>query len=88
MKKNRFLAVSILAVILLIVSFIRISDQESTGEYDAWCDINHDGKIDIKDIAIVAKKFGTLGDAIVGSAWQMVISNLEHSMGGKFSLMG
>lgn len=34
------------------------------GYYDPWLDINDDGKIDMKDVAAVAKAFGSLGDPI------------------------
>lgn len=38
--------------------------EPSVSDYDPWCDINDDGKIDIKDIASVALKFGTTGTPI------------------------
>jgi hypothetical protein len=42
--------------------------------YDPWLDTNHDGKIDIKDIAAVAKAFGTAGDPTVN----VTVTNPDH----------
>ena len=50
------------SVVLLTLAFIPISTQQSASDYDPWNDINDDGKIDIKDVASTAIKFGTSGD--------------------------
>jgi len=41
-----------------------LSSPETTtvSEYDPWCDLNGDGKIDIFDVVMVAGKYGTSGD--------------------------
>jgi len=39
-----------------------MSSQQDVRKYDPWVDYNEDGKIDIKDIATAAIKFGTSGD--------------------------
>lgn len=41
---------------------IRPTSSQTASQYDPWLDTNGDGKIDIRDIAVVAKAFGTAGD--------------------------
>jgi hypothetical protein len=63
MKKDLFIAV--LATFCLAATlFISMPTRSSPGigEYDAWVDINDDGKINILDISIMARAFGTSGD--------------------------
>jgi hypothetical protein len=37
---------------------------QGAGDYDPWYDVNDDGKIDMKDVGGVARKFGTSGSSI------------------------
>ncbi len=48
----------------LAITIIPVSTQEGIRDYDPWYDINDDGKIDIKDVAGIAVKFGTSGTPI------------------------
>jgi hypothetical protein len=65
---SKHFAVAILhAVVMLTLAFIPIVSQQA-GTCDPWVDLNDDGKIDGKDIAQVAKGFGTLGTSITKAA--------------------
>jgi len=50
--------------LILAITLVPVSTQQAVDEYDPWYDINDDGKIDIKDVAGVAIKFGTEGTPI------------------------
>jgi len=60
---KQFLVATVFAAVLLTMAFTPISSQQ-TGTYDPWLDMNDDGRIDIKDLAMVAKAYGTLGTPI------------------------
>jgi hypothetical protein len=55
---------SLIALALLAVAFTPISSQQGVREYDPWVDLNGDGMIEGKDIAVVAKLFDTSGDPL------------------------
>jgi len=59
---KQFVIATLLAMALLTIAFTPLSSQQSVKEYDPWVDYNEDGKIDIRDIATAAIKFGTEGD--------------------------
>ncbi len=61
--KRRYL-ISTLLVLTFVATLVPASTQQGVKDYDPWYDINDDGKIDIKDVAGVASKFGTTGTAI------------------------
>jgi len=56
----------ILTIISLAFSLalVPVSTQQAVKDYDPWYDINDDGKIDMKDVAGIAIKFGSEGTAI------------------------
>jgi hypothetical protein len=56
-----FLAAFCLAAALFMIIPTRSSP--GVGEYDAWVDVNDDGKISILDISAVARAYGTSGNA-------------------------
>lgn len=63
MNGKKLLVATLFAAVLLTMTFIPTSSQQ-TGTYDPWLDINDDGKIDIRDLATMAKAYGTLGTPI------------------------
>jgi len=63
-NKKGFLIAYLIGIVLLALALTPISSQQSAGEYDPWFDINDDGKIDIKDVAGVAVKYGSEGTPI------------------------
>jgi hypothetical protein len=65
--ERRFLIAVSAAVITLLVGsllYYSIVTAQGPGDYDHWYDINDDGKIDMKDIGAMARKFGTTGTPI------------------------
>jgi hypothetical protein len=49
---------------LTTVIFMVIPIMGGVGDYDPWIDTNDDGKIDMKDVAVTARAFGTYGTPI------------------------
>ncbi len=64
MNKKNFAIVYLISIVLSMLTLTPISSQQAPGEYDPWFDINDDGKIDIKDVASVAVKYGSEGTPI------------------------
>lgn len=62
MGRKKLLITFLFSIVILTLTFIPVSTQQSAGDYDPWNDINEDGKIDIYDVASTALKFGTSGD--------------------------
>jgi len=60
---RRYLIIAFIVFTLAITS-VPVSTQQGLRDYDPWYDINDDGKIDIRDVAGVAAKFGTTGTPI------------------------
>lgn len=59
--------------IVLLASSLWVSTTADYGmsavsPYDPWCDINDDGKINIMDIANIARRFGALGEPFTAKA--------------------
>lgn len=86
MITRKHLLIAILTTCLLtmfLITVIPISSQ-TAGQYDPWLDTNDDGKIDIRDIALTAKAFGTSGDPINKTALllelQSEIDSLNSSL--------
>jgi hypothetical protein len=48
--------------------------------YDPWIDTNDDGRIDIKDLVIIVKHFGTVGDGINKTALLLDLQNRVGSL--------
>jgi hypothetical protein len=61
MKMATSILVNIVLSTILLSSILYVGVTASVSEYDPWYDINDDGKIDIKDVAGVAIKYGTTG---------------------------
>jgi len=57
--------VSVLAGSLLYYGMVWA---QGVGEYSPWADMNDDGKIDMRDVYVVARKFGTSGEPITKAA--------------------
>jgi hypothetical protein len=72
------LIIAILATFCLTATLFLIIPISGQAVYDPQLDVNHDGKIDIKDIAAVAKAFGTTGDPTVPVNVTWVSSNLAQ----------
>jgi hypothetical protein len=70
------LIVAVLATFCLTATLFLIIPIRSASLYDPILDVNHDGKIDIKDIAAVAKAYGTAGDPTV----PVNVTNLPYSL--------
>lgn len=64
MITKRDLVVAIFSFCLTATLFMIIPTESRVGYYDHWIDFNDDGKIDMKDVAEVARAFGSLGDPI------------------------
>lgn len=74
---KRGLIIAVLATFCL-TSTIFITERaiSPTGQYDPWKDVNDDGSINIVDIAMVAKLFGTTGTP-VNKTQLMALAGLE-----------
>jgi hypothetical protein len=64
---KQLLIATMFASVLLTLVFIPASTRsepstQALAPYDAWYDVNGDGKIDIKDFAAMAQTYGTSGD--------------------------
>jgi len=57
--------------------------QSSPLPYDPWADINDDGKIDIKDIAYVAARFGAIGTPINKTALLLYLNKTVRELQAK-----
>jgi len=66
---------TLISAILLTIAFTPISTEQSVRDYDPWYDINDDGKIDIRDVAGVAIKFGSEGIPINKTALLETLKN-------------
>lgn len=66
MARKRDLIVAVLTVFCLTSTMflVQLARSQTLGQYDPWLDITDDGKIQIDDVARVAKAFGTSGDPI------------------------
>jgi hypothetical protein len=83
------LVIAILATFCLTATLFLIIPIRSASLYDPILDVNHDRKIDIKDIAAVAKAFGTTGDPTLPvnvTNWP-VPSTLSEYLGGELNLI-
>jgi hypothetical protein len=63
-KKN--LAIFVLAAFCLAATLLMIMPVESASvwPYDPWADLNDDGKIDLKEVYEITKRYGALGTPI------------------------
>jgi hypothetical protein len=59
-KKQTILGI-LLTFCVTTMLFSIVPSRSSVGDYDVWLDINDDGKIDFKDIAPVARAYGSSG---------------------------
>ncbi len=67
-KKHFIVSVLIILCIVIAVYPYITSSQTQTGdepEYDPWCDINDDGKINIYDVVKVCARYGAKGTPII-----------------------
>jgi hypothetical protein len=61
-RKHLLLAIATTCLVtMFLITTVPIFSQ-TAGQYNPFLDVNHDGKIDIRDIALEAKAFGTAGD--------------------------
>jgi hypothetical protein len=64
-RRHLLLAIATTCLVtMFLITTVPIFSQ-TAGQYNPLYDVNHDGKIDIKDIAYLAKAFGTAGDPTV-----------------------
>jgi hypothetical protein len=73
MIRGRFLTVAVLAAVCVLAALLAaIPTWSSPGvpEYDPWCDVNNDGRTDIKDILMVAKQYGATGQNLTKASIQ------------------
>ena len=79
MKKNFLVAVSAVVILLLVGSLLYYSivTAQGPGDYDLWYDTNDDGKIDMKDIGAMARKFGASGTPLNKTA---LLLELEQNL--------
>jgi len=61
---KRDLVVALFSFCLTAILFMIVPIESGVGYYDPWIDLNDDGKIDMRDVATVARAFGSLGDPI------------------------
>jgi len=86
-KKTVFIALlTVLCLAIMVFSAVPMTGS-STVTYDPTLDVNHDGKINMKDIAGVADSFGTNGDPTVPvnvanwpSSMNTTVTNLPDTM--------
>lgn len=64
-KKDLIIAILATFCLTATVFLIIPASSQTLGQYDPLYDVNHDGKINILDIAYLAKAFGTAGDPTV-----------------------
>ena len=67
MKKRYLITITSIIVILVLVGsllYYSLVSAQGPGDYDPWYDLNDDGKIDMRDIGGMARKFGTTGTPI------------------------
>lgn len=83
--KRRYLTLTFIIFILTFVS-APISTQQGVHDYDPWYDINDDGKIDIKDVAGVAAKFGATGTAINKTQMLLDLQARVEALEAKFPI--
>ena len=62
-RKDLIIAV-LLTFCLTVTLFTILSTMAQVPEYDIWLDFNDDGKIDMRDIGVVARAFGANGQPI------------------------
>jgi len=70
-RRKYIVVISSLAIVSVLVGslfYYNMARAQEAGEYDPWGDINDDGKIDMKDIGFVARKFGTSGEPLTKAA--------------------
>lgn len=77
-RKNTVFAV--LVTFCLTAMLFMIVPVSSYGTYDPWIDFNDDGKIDVKDIATVAKNFGSNGTPINKTALLLELQSKIDSL--------
>ena len=63
-KKDLVVAVLITFCLTACLFLVRFTRSQTLGQYDPWLDITDDGKIDVEDVARVARAFGTHGTSI------------------------
>jgi len=61
-RKYLALTISIILCLGATLFLIRQATSQTPGQYDPWLDTNGNGKVDVTDIAYVAKAFGSSGD--------------------------
>jgi len=80
---KQFIIATMFAAILLTIAFIPTSSRQ-TGSYDPWLDINDDGTIDIRDLATIARAYGTSGTPLNKTALllelQAKVKELEEKL--------
>ncbi|MGD0159927.1 MAG: hypothetical protein ABSB89_06480 [Candidatus Bathyarchaeia archaeon] len=64
MVKNRDLIIAVLITFCLtaMLFLVKPTQSQTSSNYNPFYDLNHDGKIDMKDIALEARAFGGTGD--------------------------
>ena len=81
---KQFLVASCLALILLVVTSIPLSGQQSSN-YDPWLDYNEDGRINASDLSSLAQAYGAEGEPIknvtvVGHSTKLVRAAVNVSL--------
>ena len=81
---KQFSAASWLALILLVVTSIPLSGQQSSS-YDPWLDYNEDGRINASDLSSLAQAYGAEGDpiknvTIVGHSTKLIRAAVNVSL--------
>ncbi len=88
MKKD--LVIAVLATFCVTATlFIIIPTRSQNDRYDPWLDVNGDGKMDILDIAAVAKAFASSGDSTKNvnvTNWPSPKTEYELLYLGKFNI--
>jgi len=67
MLKKKYIVISSIGIVSILLGslfYYNIVQGQGVGDYDPWADINDDGKIDMRDVYVVARKFGTTGTPI------------------------
>lgn len=64
MKMERIVSIFLLAILCLGMTMFAFPSRSDVGDYNPWYDINDDGKINMVDVATVARAYGASGEPI------------------------
>jgi len=85
--KKKYVVISSLVIVSVLLGSLfyhNIVQGQGVSDYDPWADLNDDGKIDMRDVYVVARKFGTTGTPINKTALLLELSDRVDSLNASF----